>query len=49
MWWFKFNKNLMRYNDSHKLIGNGDHLKRFINPYSSYNIEDTLRWMLKCI
>lgn len=42
----KFNNTLIRFNDCDKLVGNGDHLKEFVNPNLLYNIDETLHWML---
>ena len=40
------NNKLVRANDCNNLVGNGDHLKEFVNPQPSFNIDDTLNWML---
>ena len=42
----KSSNRLIRPNDSHKLVGNGNHLKKFVNLNLCYNIDDTLVWML---
>ena len=45
----KSNNKLIRSNDSKKLLGNGDHLTKFVNLKFCYKIDDTLFWMLKNI
>ena len=42
----RVNPNFCRSNDADRLVGNGQYLRKFINPKNEFSIDDTLFWML---